>query len=88
MAFEIEWSDIAFEDFERIYNYYATDNDFARAENFRSRVLKLVDLLSIFPKVGMVDPENSSHRRFRLDGHHYIAYAIGDHKYIFSRTKR
>jgi plasmid stabilization system protein ParE len=77
MACKIEWSEIAFEDLERIYNYYTTGNDFSRAENFRNRVLKLVDLIAIFPKIGMVDPEDSSHRRFRLDGYHYIAYSIG-----------
>lgn len=79
MALEINWSEIALEDFERIYDYNASSGHIQKAERFRSRVLGLIELVAVFPKIGMKDPVNDAHRRMRLNDFFYIAYSIDEH---------
>lgn len=76
MAYKINWSEIALEDYNEIINYLITNWSFSIASDFGDIVNKKLDNLSKRPFIGIKSNKNSSVRSILFTPHNRLYYRI------------
>ena len=76
MAYKINWSEIALEDYNGIITYLITNWSFSVASDFEDTVNKKLENLSKRPFVGIKSDKNSSVRSILFTPHNRLYYRI------------
>ena len=78
MAFEIDWSDIALEDYQRILDYLQLNWSEKVSGNFEIILNKKLDLLRFQPNRGALSPKYVDVRSILITRQNKLYYHIGE----------
>ena len=80
MAFEIEWSDNAIQDFNRVVDYLQVKWSVSTADRFITNLDAQLENLSHFPLIGISSKKDESARYIVITKHNKLYYRIKDSK--------
>ena len=80
MDYEIEWTDIAVEDYQRITHYLLANWTLHVKENFERIVNRKLSSLSFQPFRGIISPKYKNVRSILLTEHNRLYYEVGKNK--------
>lgn len=73
---KISWSNLALDDLRDIFDYVAQDSE-RYADRLMDKIIRRVDMLTVFPKMGRVVPEFEDEKiRELIEGNYRIIYKI------------
>jgi len=76
MAYTVEWSRNASDDFEEIFEYLKDNWSYKIAHEFTVELLIKVELIAVSPQLGTSSEKDTSIRRMLITKHNYLYYKV------------